>query len=127
MSRKDEDSERIDWQSVETHRIPGTIGNLDELYFPVNKGQVNDILGKILTQLEAMNLTEKSERANKAIFKQMVWHWFDEAIDNSVTSANGCIAPIKIKECFCEDSENSTMGCSQCSVKSPIKLVDPNK
>ena len=117
---QDEDKERIALQSIEIHSVPfGENVDYSELHFPIDSSQVNDLLGQILTQIEAMNLSEKSENANKAIFKQMIWHWFDEVMDNSWTSSNGCIAPIKIVRCSCDGGMSQ---CSDCSVKSPIKL-----
>ena len=65
---------------------------LDRYYFPINVDQVKDLLGKTLTQLEVMNL--RNEKATKDVFRQLIWSWFSNVQDNSVTSYQGCIAPI---------------------------------
>lgn len=116
-----------DWEEkdgeiiVTQHHLPEGVGSYDDLYFPINHYQIRDILGKILTQVEAMNLQPKSESATKIIFTQMVWRWFDEVMSNSATSSQGCIAPIKIVDCQCDKSKNSS--CHKCAVNPPIKVV----
>lgn len=64
-------------------------------YFPVNSNLVKSLIGKILTQIESMNLSERGEEATKDIFKQMVWRWWSDVQENSITSTNGCIGPIE--------------------------------
>lgn len=94
----DNQEERIALQSVPTHYLPKGIDNFEEYWFPIYHIQVRDILGKILTQIEAINLPDKTEKANKAIFTQMVWRWFDEVMDNSATaSQNSGLQPISDK------------------------------
>ena len=61
-------------------------------YFPINVNQVEDLLGKTLTQLEVMNL--RNEKATKDVFRQLIWSWYSAVQENSITSYNGCIAPI---------------------------------
>ncbi len=63
-------------------------------YFPVNLSQFEDLVGKVLTQIEAMNLRESVEKANKDLARQTLWKWFDGVQENSLTSFKGCIAPI---------------------------------
>jgi hypothetical protein len=67
---------------------------LDKYYFPINLNQVKDLLGKMLTHVEAMNLREGVEKANKDLVRQHIWKWFAEVQENSLTSYKGCIAPI---------------------------------
>ena len=51
---------------VEVHHVPfGEDVNYEDLHFPIDKGQVSDLLGQVLTHLEAMNLSEKSEIVRK--------------------------------------------------------------
>lgn len=64
----------------------------DRYYFPVNVSQVEDLLGKTLTQLEVMNL--RNEKATKDVFRQLIWSWYGNVQENSLTSYQGCIAPI---------------------------------
>lgn len=68
---------------------------IDRYFFPVNVHQIEDLLGKVLTQIEAMNLREGVEKANKDMARQTLWSWWGSAQDNSLTSSMGCIAPIK--------------------------------
>lgn len=67
---------------------------IEKYYFPINLSQVEDLLGKMLTQVEAMNLRGTVEKANKDIVRQRIWKWFEEVQENSLTSYKGCIAPI---------------------------------
>ena len=67
---------------------------IERYYFPVNLSQIEDLLGKMLTQIEAMNLRESVETANKSLVRQRVWKWFEDVQENSLTSYRGCIAPI---------------------------------
>lgn len=64
----------------------------DKYYFPINVNLVEDLLGKTLTQLEVMNL--RNEKSTKDIFRQMIWQWYSDVQENSMTSYQGCIAPI---------------------------------
>jgi hypothetical protein len=93
----DKDEKRTLLQSVEIHHVAESYDDYENYYFPMNHSQVRDILGQILTQIESMNLSPKSEKANKAIFTQMVWRWFDEVMDNSATSYEPAgLRPIKV-------------------------------
>lgn len=97
----DNQKERIKLQSVEIHHVGESYSDYENFYFPINHRQVRDILGQILTQIESMNLNEKSESANKAIFTQMIWKWFDEAMENSATSnPKAGLLPIKNPDHF---------------------------
>lgn len=75
--------------------------NAEEIYayyFPVTLHQVENLLGKMLTHIEAMNLPDKSEKANKDLVRQSIWKWWEDAQENSMTSWKGCIGPIKVDE-----------------------------
>lgn len=65
-------------------------------YFPTGLYSVENLLGKFLTQIEAMNLKESAERANKDIARQIVWNWWSDVQENSITSYKGCIGAIKL-------------------------------
>ncbi len=110
---------RVELQSVPVHNLPSGVQDYEKLHFPIDHSQIRNLLGHILTQVEAMSLPEKTEKANKAIYTQMVWRWFDDVMENSVTSSQGCIAPIKLVECSCDGVKS---GCHECTVKEPIKV-----
>ena len=67
---------------------------MDRYYFPVNTRQFEALVGKMLTQVEAMNLRESVEKANKDIIRQILWKWWNDAQENSMTSWKLCIGPI---------------------------------
>ena len=67
---------------------------IDRYYFPANTRQFQDLVGKMLTQVEAMNLRESVEKANKDIVRQMLWKWWNDVQENSMTSYKLCIGPI---------------------------------
>lgn len=91
------DLERRESDDVEMHRLPaGFDVNYEDYWYPIQKFQVSNLLGQVLTQLDAMNLSPDATKANRNIFIQMMWRWFDEVMDNSVTSADDRITPIKI-------------------------------
>lgn len=67
-----------------------------DYYFPVNLHLAENLLGKFLTHIEAMNLPERSEKANKSLARQFFWSWWSDVQENSMTSYRGCIAPIEV-------------------------------
>lgn len=69
----------------------------ENYYFPINISQVEDLLGKMLTHIEAMNLPQQVEKANKSLVRQTIWRWWDFAQENSMTSYKGCIGPIEVR------------------------------
>ena len=71
-------------------------GNIDDYHFPVNLHLAQNLLGKMLTHVEAMNLSQTAEKANKDLVKQTFWKWWGDVQENSVTSYKGCIAPIQV-------------------------------
>lgn len=75
-----------------------------DYYFPVNVDLAQNLLGKLLTHIEAMNLPEKAEKANKDLMRQSFWRWWADVKDNSLTSYRGCVAPIEVVR----DPSNST-------------------
>lgn len=68
------------------------VGKERQYHYPINVSQVENLLGNILTQLEVMNL--RNEKATKDVFRQLVWRWYDNAQENSITSYQNCLAPI---------------------------------
>lgn len=70
--------------------------NTYNYYFPINLYQVEDLLGKVLTHIEAMNLPSSVEKANKDLLRQSIWRWYDSVQENSLTSSKGCIGAIKL-------------------------------
>lgn len=65
----------------------------DRVFYPVNAGQLRDLLGKVLTNLDAMGLPDRAHRAAKQLLVQELWRWWDGVYDNSTTSG-GSLAPI---------------------------------
>lgn len=63
-------------------------------YFPANVDQFETLVGRMLTQVEAMNLREPVEKANKDIMRQTLWKWWSDVQENSMTSHKLCIGPI---------------------------------
>jgi hypothetical protein len=124
----EESIERTELQSVQVIHLPIDM-DYDELYFPVIHGQLRDLIGDILTQIESMNLPTQTERANKAIFTQMCWRWWNKIMENSTTSSlakdgKPCIAPIKVVDCGCRGKigEDNIEACTQCNVDERIRL-----
>jgi hypothetical protein len=68
----------------------------DNVWYPVNHRQLRDLLGKLLTHLDAMSLPDRAHKAAKTLIVQEIWRWWDDAADNSHTSAAGCIAPVVV-------------------------------
>lgn len=66
----------------------------DLTYFPVNHNLVRDLLGRVLTQLDAMALPDRAHSAAKSLLTREVWRWWSFACENSTTSGLGCIAPV---------------------------------
>lgn len=65
-------------------------------YYPVNHGAVQNLVGRVLTTLDAMGLSDRTHKAARTLFMEKIWRWWNEQYDNSVTSADGCIAPIVV-------------------------------
>jgi hypothetical protein len=75
--------------------LAGTYDTLaDNVYIPINHNLVRDLLGRVLTQLDAMGLPDRAHHAAKSLLTREVWRWWAFACDNSTTSGLGCIAPI---------------------------------
>lgn len=121
----DNQEERIALQSVPIHYLPKGIEDYEDYWFPINHNQVRDILGKILTQIEAMNLPTAAEKANKAIFTQMVWGWFDGVMDNSATAApNSGLLPINglVSHAVDMGEKSTCLNCEERYCKCPARL-----
>lgn len=68
----------------------------DDVFYPVNHQQLRDLIGKLLTQLDAMALPDRAHKAAKTLLVQEAWRWWDGVADNSTTSYDGCIAPVVV-------------------------------
>lgn len=82
--------------NVEAKISPLSSGDPDDFYYPINGAQLRDLVGKLLTHVEAMGLAERVEKANKDLIRQTLYTWWATAQDNSKTSYRGCIAPIEV-------------------------------
>lgn len=68
---------------------------IDDYHFPVNINLAKNLLGKILTHIEAMNLPESVKKANKDLLSQSFWSWWEMVKHSSLTSSHDCLAPIQ--------------------------------
>lgn len=69
---------------------------VNDVYFPINYPQVRDLLGKMLTHVDALGLPETQGKAAKDLVRQSFSQWFDGVQENSMTSYRGCIAPVEV-------------------------------
>lgn len=94
----EEDKNRLEMQALPTmHQTSQYNITGDNIYYPANHEQLRDLLGKLLTLLDAMNLPDRVHMAQKALIVQSVWAWWDSVYDNATTSYQGCIAPITLE------------------------------
>jgi hypothetical protein len=70
----------------------------DRVYFPINHNLVRDLLGRLLTQLDAMALPDRAHKAAKSLLVREVWRWWSWCAENSTTSGLGCVAPVVMTE-----------------------------
>ena len=67
----------------------------DDLYVPINGGyQIDGLLGKVLTILDAAGMPAAQAKAIKDITKTTIRSWYSDCQYNAETSFRGCIAPI---------------------------------
>lgn len=66
----------------------------DHTYFPVNHQQLRDLIGKVLTHLDAMNMPDRAHRAARTLLTNEMWQWWNGVYENATTSYKGCIAPV---------------------------------
>lgn len=84
--------------------VSGSYYNLhDRVYFPINHKLVRDLLGRLLTQLDVMNLSDRAHSAAKSLTVREVWRWWSYVCDNAVTAGMGCLAPVVVDEDAAED------------------------
>lgn len=87
------DTRRMPIRTIKVAGIPQH-ATLEQCYFPINYNQIKDLEESLGIRIEMLNLSKKAEDAAKFVFQEMLWQWFYDAQDNSVTSFEGCIAPI---------------------------------
>lgn len=81
----------------ERHELPiPYLGVVDEnLYVPINGDyQLDDLIGKVLTLLDATGMPAQQGKAVKDLIKGQIRSWYADARYNAETSYRGCIAPI---------------------------------
>lgn len=82
----------------EHHYHPDPAGLYDitgeSVWLPVNHRQLRDLLGRVLTHLDAMGLPERAHKAARTLLTQETWRWWDEVYRNARTSYEGCLAPV---------------------------------
>lgn len=81
---------------VRTIKLPGVPAHAhaENYYFPINLAQVKELEESLSTRLEMLNLSKKAEDAAKQVFQEALYDWFYDVQQNSITSYQGCIAPI---------------------------------
>ena len=62
-------------------------------HYPIIDYQVSNLVGKVLTQLELMPLSEVQLKAAKSIFNEMLRNWFEDIKDNSRTASTKHLHP----------------------------------
>lgn len=81
----------------ERHQLPIPYLDVmpDDLYVPINGGyQLDSLIGKVLTLLDATGMPPAQAKAVKDLVKGQIRTWHVEAQYNAETSFRGCIAPI---------------------------------
>lgn len=67
----------------------------DDLYVPINGGyQLDSLVGKMLTVVDAIGLPDPQAKAVKGLARQFIGQWYAETQHNAETSYRGCLAPI---------------------------------
>lgn len=61
--------------------------------YPLIDYQVSNLVGKVLTQLELMPLSEVQLSAAKSVFNEIIHNWFEDVKDNSRTAATKYLHP----------------------------------
>lgn len=77
---------------VHRQRSPHYGITADHIWYPTSPMQIRDLLGKLLTQLDAMGLPDRAHRAAKTLLVQEVWRWWDGVYENATTSES--LAPV---------------------------------
>lgn len=83
----------------ERHQLPVRYMDFmpDDLYAPINGGyQLDDLIGKVLTLLDATGMPDGQAKAVKDLIKGQIRRWYADSLDNAETSYRGCIAPIVV-------------------------------
>lgn len=67
----------------------------DDRYVPINGGfQLDDLVGKVLTILDALGMQPVQAKAVKDLTRNQIRRWYADAQSNAETSYRGCVAPI---------------------------------
>lgn len=75
-------------------KIPVDPDKADQYHYPVNNSQIRGLDGRIKMQIESMALKDSTEKALKDVFSNMLWNWFSDVQENSLSSWQNCLAPI---------------------------------
>lgn len=78
--------------------------NAGDYHFPVDLHLAQNLLGVVLTHLDAIGMPDPQAKAVKDLVRQSFWRWWDTVKENSVTSYRGCLAPIVLLH----DEQNGT-------------------
>lgn len=67
----------------------------DDLHVPINGGyQLDELIGKALTILDAAGMNDTQGKAVKDLLRQTIRRWYADAKHHAETSYRGCVAPI---------------------------------
>lgn len=81
----------------ERHQLPVQYLDImpENLFVPINgEGQLNELIGKMLTLFDAAGLPAPQAKAIKDLCRTQIRSWYAAALYNAETSWRGCIAPI---------------------------------
>lgn len=67
-----------------------------EWYYSIQEVQLKDLLGQLLTQLEASGMDTGQLTANKSIVRRLVHTWFEDVKDNCRTASIKQLTPFVI-------------------------------
>jgi hypothetical protein len=66
----------------------------DNVYYPISHRALRELIGVVLTHIDAMGLPERTHKAAKTLIVRDAWRWWDGVHENATTSGAGCLAPV---------------------------------
>lgn len=76
--------------------VSSDVDVVNDVYFPINYPQVRDLLGKMLTHVDALGLSDTQGKAAKDLVRESFHRWYSGVQENSLRSYRGCIGPIEV-------------------------------
>lgn len=68
----------------------------DDYHYPTNRSMCQNLIGRMLTHIDALGLPSGQEKATKDLVRQSIQQWWIDVCDNSLTSYRGCLGPIEV-------------------------------